>query len=261
MRQTLCLRGISGEVKGKSWQSENILRAGRLGTLEIVLDDNSVSRRHAEVRRNEMGWYVRDLESTNGTYVNGVRLGPGDRQIQPRDIVQFGKVAMMVELFDGTDPIGSGVVRAADTTAGSSAVTAGGSGSAVLDQQVLVENTLDSSWEGGLERLAFGSNQTPRAGEQLLALLRAGRHLTSLESDEELLHRILNDAVSVLDAQRGAIVLAEGAEQTLNLKALATGHTGISSRFHFSKKLTNRCFSRGESILCSSIDDDDVLKM
>src|SRR3954447_7195401 len=98
------LKGISGEVKGKTWESGNVLRAGRLGTLEIVLDDSSVSRRHAEVRHADTGWWVRDLESTNGTYVNGVRLGPGERQLHPRDIVQFGKVAMMVELPEDTPP-------------------------------------------------------------------------------------------------------------------------------------------------------------
>src|SRR5579863_5128216 len=78
MKQPLRLRGISGDVKGKVWESESLLRAGRLGTLEIVLDDSSVSRRHAEVRNVENGWWVRDLDSTNGTYVNGVRLGNGE---------------------------------------------------------------------------------------------------------------------------------------------------------------------------------------
>ena len=61
MKQPLRLRGISGDVKGKVWESESLLRAGRLGTLEIVLDDSSVSRRHAEVRNVENGWWVRDL--------------------------------------------------------------------------------------------------------------------------------------------------------------------------------------------------------
>src|SRR5277367_3479964 len=90
MKQPLRLRGISGDVKGKVWESESLLRAGRLGTLEIVLDDSSVSRRHAEVRNVDSGWWVRDLDSTNGTYVNGVRLGNGERQLHARDIIQFG---------------------------------------------------------------------------------------------------------------------------------------------------------------------------
>src|SRR5437868_9299803 len=92
------LRGISGEVKGQAWESATVLRAGRLGSLEIVLDDSSVSRRHAEVRLGDDGWFVRDLESTNGTYVNGVRIGPGEHPLRARDVLQFGKVAVVVEL-------------------------------------------------------------------------------------------------------------------------------------------------------------------
>ena len=88
MKRTIRLRGISGEVKGKTWESSSLLRAGRLASLEIVLDDSSVSRRHAEVRLGDDGWFVRDLESTNGTYVNGVRIGPGDQPLRPRDIVR-----------------------------------------------------------------------------------------------------------------------------------------------------------------------------
>ena len=43
-----------------------------------------MSRRHAEVRRDENGWHLVDLGSTNGVKVNGRRvdqmaLGPGDR--------------------------------------------------------------------------------------------------------------------------------------------------------------------------------------
>ena len=80
---------------------ESLLRAGRLGSLEIVLDDSSVSRRHAEVRFGDDGWFVRDLESTNGTYVNGVRIGAGEQPLRPRDIIQFGKVAVIVETERG----------------------------------------------------------------------------------------------------------------------------------------------------------------
>jgi HD-GYP domain-containing protein (c-di-GMP phosphodiesterase class II) len=240
MQSVIRLKGISGEVKGKQWESSNVLRAGRLGTLEIVLDDSSVSRRHAELRRADNGWWVRDLESTNGTYVNGVRLGPGERQLHPRDIVQFGKVAMMVELPD-----------APPAEARPSALANG--------EQIIVEAEASSSWQEGFERLLLDRNHSPRPGNELMALLRAGHHLVSIESEEELLASILNDAVHVLDAQRGAIVLAEGPNNELKLKALATGRGENSSRFNFSKALARRCFTQGQSILCSSVEDDEEL--
>jgi putative nucleotidyltransferase with HDIG domain len=244
MPATIRLKGISAEVKGKSWESTNVLRAGRLGTLEIVLDDSSVSRRHAEVRQADNSWWVRDLESTNGTYVNGVRLGPGERQLHPRDIVQFGKIAMMVELPESPVELPQTKQPAVNPD---------------VAADIIVEAEASSSWQEGFERLLLDRNHSPRPGDQLMALLRAGHHLVSIESEEELLHSILNDAVHVLDAQRGAIVLAEGPTNELKLKALATGRGENSSRFNFSKALAKRCFSQGQSILCSSVEEDEEL--
>jgi hypothetical protein len=57
---------------------------GRSREADIVLQDPNVSRRHAELRRDEGGWQIVDLGSTNGIKVNGRRvdhqpLSPGDQ--------------------------------------------------------------------------------------------------------------------------------------------------------------------------------------
>ncbi len=240
MKQYIRLKGISEDVKGKVWEADAVLRAGRLGSLEIVLDDTSVSRRHAELRfQAPTGWVVRDLESTNGTYINAVRIGPGDKAVKAKDVIQFGKVALLVEAT------GNG--------------HAGGFEPQVIDQ-IVVEATANSSWEDAIEDLVFDKDRTVRPGEQLVALLRAGHHLVHIENEKDLLDSILNDAVQCLDAQRGAIVLAEGPEEKLTLKALATGlGDPPTGRFAFSQKLAKRCFDRDESILCCSVHDDPEL--
>jgi FHA domain-containing protein len=56
---------------------------GRSRECDLVLDDPNVSRRHAELRREDGGWAVHDLGSTNGIKLNGRRsrggrLNPGD---------------------------------------------------------------------------------------------------------------------------------------------------------------------------------------
>ena len=60
---------------------------------EIVLDDSSVSRRHAEVRFADGAWHVRDLESTNGTYVNGSRIETA--RLEAGDRLQVGRVELV----------------------------------------------------------------------------------------------------------------------------------------------------------------------
>jgi putative nucleotidyltransferase with HDIG domain len=237
VKQCIRLRGISDDIKGKVWESDSVLRAGRLGSLEIVLDDSSVSRRHAELRYAAPGgWVVRDLESTNGTYLNGVRVANGEKPIRPRDIVQFGKVALVVEVTENGAP----------------------QKEPQLDQ-ILVESAASSSWEDAIQDLIFDRNRCLRPNEQLLALLRAGHHLVHIENEEDLLDRILNDAVQVLDAQRGAIVL-DGPDGKLRLRKLASG-TGEApvGRFHFSQKIAQRCFSQAQSILCCSVGEDPEL--
>src|SRR5262245_65336652 len=233
------MRGVNGEVEGKHWESDSLLRAGRLATLEIVLDDTSVSRRHAEVRSTASGWRVRDLGSTNGTYLNGSRLGPGEWPLRVHDIVRFGNITLVVDMLREGKEDQEPAPRSTDN--------------------LLVEATASNVWDDAVRNLVFDRNRSPRPGEQLVALLRAGHHLVHLENEEDLLHTILNDVVSTLDAQRGAIVLAEGPGGPLRLRALASGQSLVPGRFGFSQNLAHRCFTQGESILCSSVEEDPEL--
>jgi len=241
---------MNGVFKGRTWEAGDLLRVGRLEALEVVLDDSSVSRYHAEVRVTDRGWRVRDLGSTNGTRLNGVRLGNGQWPIRIRDMLQFGEVTVVVEAISDSENDAE-------------------SGSSPLPDAMRVTGTAKSTWNEAMEGLAFDSNRCPRAGEQLLALLRAGHHLVHLDKEEDLLQSILNDSVSVLDAQRGAIVLAEPPDNKLKIKAITTGRGApsavmagrgeLSGRFQFSQSLANRCFSRGESILCHRVEEDPEL--
>jgi len=248
VKRTIRLRGLSGAAKGRSWEASELLRVGRLDPLEIVLDDSSVSRYHAELKVTERGWRVRDLGSTNGTRLNGVRLGNGQWPLRSKDLLQFGEVTVVVDAID------------------ENAEPADAAGPA---DGMRVEGTAKSSWDEALQGVAFDSRSSPRAGDQLIALLRAGHHLGHIEKEEDLLNSILRDAVSVLDAQRGAVVLAEGPDNKLKLRAIVTGRnepravvagrSDPGGRFQFSQSLANRCVTRGESILCHSVAEDPEL--
>jgi pSer/pThr/pTyr-binding forkhead associated (FHA) protein len=76
----------SGPQRGLHWAIGEGVQAGRNPEAEIFLDDVTVSRHHAEFTVEGDALVVRDLGSTNGTYVNGERcdesvLAVGDHVI------------------------------------------------------------------------------------------------------------------------------------------------------------------------------------
>ena len=69
---------------------------GRSPEVAVVVNDSNVSRQHAEVWRTAEGVAVRDLQSTNGTYVNGHRISAVS--LSPRDDVTVGVLHFRIEL-------------------------------------------------------------------------------------------------------------------------------------------------------------------
>jgi len=91
----------SGPQAGASFAlREAITRLGRHPDSEIILDDITVSRRHAEVERSGTEYVVTDVGSLNGTYVNQERL---DRAVlRNGDELQVGKFRLVFfELGNG----------------------------------------------------------------------------------------------------------------------------------------------------------------
>jgi hypothetical protein len=70
-----------------------IVRLGRHPDSEVTLDDITVSRRHAEIRRTPSGYLLRDTGSLNGTYVNQHRVE--EARLANGDEVQVGKFRMV----------------------------------------------------------------------------------------------------------------------------------------------------------------------
>jgi pSer/pThr/pTyr-binding forkhead associated (FHA) protein len=69
------------------------VNSGRHPDSDIFLDDVTVSRRHAEFRRERSSFVVRDVGSLNGTYVNRERID--EARLQTGDEVQIGKFRLV----------------------------------------------------------------------------------------------------------------------------------------------------------------------
>lgn len=81
---------------------------------------------------------------------------------------------------------------------------------------IKVDSIQSQPWDGSLSVVAGQMTDSPATQKRLVALLRAGSHLVQLGNESDLLKNILEDTVGTLNAQRGAIVLAEEHPQAKN---------------------------------------------
>jgi len=85
---------------GKRFVLTNPTRIGRGEENEIVLEGDSISRRHCLVEEKEGRWWCTDQRSTNGTYVNDERV-PSERRLENGDRVKIG--SSILKYFSGDD--------------------------------------------------------------------------------------------------------------------------------------------------------------
>lgn len=70
---------------------------GRSRDCDIVLEDSSISRRHAELRPGDQGWVIEDLGSTNGVRVNGNTVH-SPQEVRTGDRIEIGSTEMLFEI-------------------------------------------------------------------------------------------------------------------------------------------------------------------
>lgn len=75
--------------------TKDVNTLGRDITNDIVINDREVSRHHLRISRTESGFTIEDLGSTNGTFVNGKRLG-GITPLNNGDIIGLGETVTLV---------------------------------------------------------------------------------------------------------------------------------------------------------------------
>jgi adenylate cyclase len=174
---------------------------GRRVGCEIPIDHSSISRRHAELLSQGDGVLVRDLGSTNGTYVNGTRITM--QRAQAGDVVTFGAVAF--RLFAA--PEGQAAAARPDTVE-----PADMDATVVRHLRVPVPGPAGthkfSAAPAAGSRLAQAGALAGRVELKLEVLLAVARELSKTSDVDVLLGKIVRTTFSLLDADRVAILLA-----------------------------------------------------
>jgi 2-polyprenyl-6-methoxyphenol hydroxylase-like FAD-dependent oxidoreductase len=93
------LVGVQGRLEGQRFPlGRNAVTLGRGDTNDVVLASRFSSRVHAEVRREGEGFVLHDLDSDNGTWVNGVQVSV--RPLEPGDEIRIGDEVFRFESWE-----------------------------------------------------------------------------------------------------------------------------------------------------------------
>ncbi len=172
------------------------LIVGRAPTSDIPVIDPTISRRHAEVECNEAVVRVRDLGSSNGTFLNGSRVDTAT--IESGDIVTFGKVGFRLYQVAASSP-------------SSPAAGTGIAGSTIVRSlPVRVPNGALASLQGdGGLASAQAIALTEKNHRKLATLLEVSKGLGQAADIDTLLEKIVGYAYLILEVDRVAILLSD----------------------------------------------------
>ncbi|NCX98204.1 MAG: FHA domain-containing protein, partial [Planctomycetia bacterium] len=172
---------------------------GRAPTNRIVVHDERASRFHAEVFATDSGWMIRDLDSRNGTLLEG-QLLVGDRRLEAGDSFQIG-LTEVVYCEPGS---------AADTTG----ATAAGGGAATGEMPADVE-----AWHASithrrtksrlLDDIGAAAGSAPRVGRAAAELCRLAFSLGRAGDLAAVSRLALASALADTAATRGVVLLPE----------------------------------------------------
>ena len=236
------LLAVAGPLKDSTISlSSREVPVGRDPSNLLSISDPSLSRRHCVFRREEDSYEIRDLESRNGTFVNGAavkesRLCHGD-QISVGDSVFVFLLKEEVE-----EPAASRVVFDVSLTQATAQLR---------PQDVLYLQP---------DRILSELPATSRVGRNLNALLKISRVVHSIRDLEQLQGQILDLIFEVAPAERGAILLDSNRSERFD-SVFARHHLAQSTQpVQVSRTIARKVLEQGIAILGSDVPGSSGLR-
>ena len=233
---------VRGRDQGRHFQlSQSVLRLGREAGSDIQLFDSEASRMHAEIRVQQDGtWELLDLNSSNGTRVNGNVVSK--HVLRSGDRVEIGETLMIFT--------GAGQPREMDAAHGIDIVL-----KSQEDGSRIVSSLSRSGADSKLIPGPAGESESDRSLEVMyLTAIAVGR----TDDLNELLNRILTLVFDWVEADRGCVMLRDP-ETRLLQPAARCDRAGLDAndrRISISHTILDFVLDKKEGVRTSNARDD-----
>src|SRR5271156_5871838 len=219
------LQIMHGPMSGRLYKLDrDVMIVGRNPDCDVVLQPKSVSRKHAAVSRNGTSFEVKDLGSTRGTLVNGLKLAE-PVLLKDGDTLQIGELQLTFNIR---------VVEIKDET----------------EEQSTIYEAIDVLTQSDRHFPLV----KPEAKFRALRLISQELGGTLILS--EVLDRIFNSLFEIFPrAERGFVLLKDPASEAL-LPEIIRSRTGPAGELKISKTVLNRVLDAGQAILCKDLAEE-----
>ncbi len=216
--------------------AEETISLGRAGTNTLCYpDDAGLSRQHMVIEKVGSDWTVRDLNSKNGTILNGNRIQAA-MTLRPGDRISAGHLTIEFNESNTATPPPNTVV--------------------FVDSEVVATatTTVATSLEGlmGPEQEDFSKTRVLTGNPQTRALIRAGRELAGHRPLHELFEVIMDLSLEAVSAGRGVLMTIEG-DQLIVRAARGQG-------FQISSAVRDRVIRESASVLVLDAQSDQAFR-
>lgn len=217
---------------------------GRHPDCDIVLDVGAVSRQHAQITQVGAGFYVEDLNSRNGTWVNGEQV-QGRRLLRENDRLKICDILFTFHHDQpGTRPEGTGP--------DSSAVT-------VLDEDS-GGSTIMSTINLGSSTSGVRMKVNPEI--KLRAMIDIAHSLGKALALDEVLSVILDSLFKIfVQADRGFVLLRQSATGPLIPRAVKHRREDSDDTIRISRTIVNQVMNSKEAVLSADAATDARFEM
>ncbi|MGE3807789.1 MAG: SpoIIE family protein phosphatase [Gemmataceae bacterium] len=212
-----------GPILGRRFPLEHdTIDVGRSTTAGVFLEAQAVSRQHARILREDGSFFVEDLGSSNGTFLNGKRI-QGRLPLTEQDTLQIGPYGFVLRHSPTPSPSEEDLIIRAQVSA------------------------------------EFSSSQSLLAGDpaqKLQVILEIAQHLGRTLDLEVLLGKLLDQLMRLFPQTDRAMVLLAEADR-LVVRAQRTRDGGEAGSYPYSRTIVQRALGEGVGLLSEDVRADE----
>lgn len=232
---------------------------GRAATSDVPIYDPTISRRHAEVSLGADSVTIRDLGSSNGTFLNGSKVT--EAQAVDGDVIAFGKVAFHVR--NVTPAIARPAVEREPAPFGAAPPSATIVRRVETPDEGIAEK-ISARLSGQAQSKGDGESAEERESRKLSLLLDVSKELSRHQDVDRLLDKIVDITFQVMDVDRVSVLMVEPESNELIPRCyrnrLGDATAGGGGTRHVPRSIAQRAVDERLAILTDNAAADERFK-